>query len=143
MTDDIAYDTLPIGQPGTWVVDQRRRMETELVRLREFASVFVDDLADADKDLALILLGQWDSEWRSVTEAYVQGAQDGKAEALAHYANESRLLKQMLVNHWRQTQSTGAYLIQQGQDMERSAAAMADHLAEIGVPTDANVFAVE
>jgi hypothetical protein len=65
------------------------------------------------------------------------------AERVGKLDAENRLLKQMLVNHWRQTQSTGAYLIQQGQDMERSAAAMAEHLAEIGVATDVNVFAVE
>ena len=90
MTDQIAYETLPIGQPGTWVVDQRRRLAVEMDKLQA----------------------------------------------------ENRLLKQMLVNHWRQTQSTGAYLIQQGQDMERSAAAMADHLAELGVAVGVNVFEV-
>jgi hypothetical protein len=34
MTDQIAYETLPIGQPGTWVIDQRRRLAVEMDKLQ-------------------------------------------------------------------------------------------------------------
>jgi len=31
---EIAYETLPIGQPGTWVVDQRQRLAVEMDKLQ-------------------------------------------------------------------------------------------------------------
>jgi hypothetical protein len=86
----IAYETLPIGQPGTFVLSERQRMDRETAALRD----------------------------------------------------ENRLLKQLLVNNWRQVQSNGAQMIQWGQDMERTAAMFARHLEELGVALDVNVFEV-
>jgi hypothetical protein len=136
------YTTTP-GQAGTFVLQERQRIDAELTRLREFAAVFCDDVADADKDLALLLLGQWDSEWRSVTEAYAQGMTDGKAEAIAHYAAENIQLKQLLVIAWRTRFDQAAHLLQYANDMRKNAETLARHLEQLGVPLDVNAVTLE
>ena len=137
-----AYTTTP-GQAGTFVLQERQRVDAELTRLREFAAVFCDDVADADKALGLLLLGQWDAEWRSVTEAYAQGMTDGKAEALAHYADENFQLKQMLVLAWRTWQDNADELRQKSESLNRAAESMARHLEQLGVPLDVNAVTLE
>jgi hypothetical protein len=50
---EIAYETLPIGQPGTWVVDQRRRLEDENRLLKQMLVIawrFMQDESAEDKN---------------------------------------------------------------------------------------------
>ena len=74
MTDDIAYETLPIGQAGTFVLQQRQRLAVEMEKLqaenRQLKQLLVNNWRQVQSNGAMMI--QWGQDMERTAEMFAR-----------------------------------------------------------------------